>query len=120
MAVLAAVATACGGTADKNPASQGPGLTALASEGRTIVGDKGCANCHGSEGQGGLGPAWKGLAGSRVKLDDGTTVIADDVYLARSISDPAFQKVAGFGIAMPDFRLDHHQIDAVVAYIKTL
>ena len=43
----------------------------------------------------GVGPTWKGLAGSRVKLVDGTTVTADNAYLRTAIEDPDRQIVAG-------------------------
>ena len=55
----------------------------------------GCAACHGANGQGGVGPAFQGLYGSEVALDDGTTVTADDEYLRRSIEEPGEQSSRG-------------------------
>ncbi len=42
------------------------------------------------------GPSWKGLAGSRVRLGDGRTLIANDAYLTRHIIDPNALTVQGY------------------------
>ena len=42
------------------------------------------------------GPTWFGLYGSDVELDNGTTVVADDAFIAESILDPKAKEVAGF------------------------
>jgi cytochrome c oxidase subunit 2 len=95
-------------------------LSPLADEGRAIANEAGCGSCHGPDGQGGVGPAWTGLYGSSVALDDGGSVIADDDYLRRSIVDPSAQKVEGFTIEMPANELSDQQIEAVIAYIREL
>lgn len=77
-------------------------------------------SCHGSRGQGGVGPPWTGLAGSTVRLSDGSTVVADDAYLAESIRDPAARRVSGYSVQMPRNNLDAAQISSVVAYIDSL
>lgn len=88
-------------------------------EGEQIALDSGCTACHGSNGEGGAGPAWKGLAGSEVELADGSTVVADDAYLTESIRDPAAKAVKGYG-AMPQNSLSDAEIAAVVEFIKSL
>ncbi len=116
--VLVILAAACGssGTVEQST----PALSPLALEGRDLASTSGCASCHGANGEGSIGPAWVGLAGSDVELADGSTVTADSDYLRRSIAEPGAQSVAGFTIAMPPNTLTPEEIDAVVAYIEEL
>ena len=48
-----------------------------------------------------MGPTWLGLFGSERRLEDGTTVLADEDYLRESILDPGKQIVAGYPNVMP-------------------
>lgn len=115
---LSAVLAACGGGDDAAPSVS---LDSMAAEGRQLSIDSGCAGCHGKDGQGAVGPAWTGLAGSTVTLADGTSVVADDDYLRRSITEPRAQVPAGYTIVMPvNLTLSPEQVDALVAYIKAL
>jgi cytochrome c oxidase subunit 2 len=107
----------CGGGGDDGADA---GLSPVAAEGRRISRDSGCAGCHGADGQGGLGPAWTGLYNSTITLEDGSTVVADDAYLQRAITDPAAEKVAGFTVAMQENELSAEDVEAVVAYIREL
>ncbi|MFP5489762.1 MAG: c-type cytochrome [Acidimicrobiia bacterium] len=109
------VAAACGA----NDAA-GPELPAAAAEGRDIARTNGCAACHGRDGEGGPGPAFAGLFGSTVELEDGTTVVADVDYLVESIRDPDAKEVAGYGIVMPTNNLSDAEIESVVAWIQAL
>ena len=61
-----------------------------------------------------------GLYGSDVELEDGTTVVADDDYLSRAITDPSAEVVAGSRTQMPKNSLDDDQVADVVAYIRDL
>ncbi|MEQ8716495.1 MAG: cytochrome c [Acidimicrobiales bacterium] len=113
--VLAAVALGCG---------SGPGediaLSPLAAEGRQIAAAQGCVSCHGQSGEGGVGPSWRGLAGSEVSLLDGTTAAADPAYLRRAITEPGADIVEGYAVRMPENVLTDGEVDAVVAYILEL
>lgn len=80
----------------------------------------GCSSCHTTDGQRSEGPTWQGLAGSTVELDDGTTVVADEAYLRRSITDPQAQIVAGYGPGMPQQELSDADVDQLVAFIQSL
>lgn len=80
----------------------------------------GCAACHGTTGQGGVGPSFVGLAGSDVVLSDGSVVIADYLYLVESIRTPGAKRVAGFSVEMPTITLTDDEIAEVVAYIHSL
>lgn len=104
---------ACGGGDDS-------GLSELAQRGKTVTMANGCASCHGAAGQGGVGPTWIDLAGSERELKDGTTVVADDAYLLRSILEPSAEEVAGYTLAMPVNGVSEAEAADVVAYIKEL
>lgn len=89
--------------------------------GKALVANNGCAACHSIDGSAGIGPTWSRLAGSKVELSDGTTVPADDAYLAESIKAPQAKIVAGFeNQQMIQFSFTDEQIADIIAYIKTL
>jgi mono/diheme cytochrome c family protein len=111
-------------TTETTTASTTTGTAAVALGGKLFVSD-GCSGCHSLDGAPGAGPTMKGLAGSEVTLSDGTTVTADDAYLAKAITDPDSQIVEGYqkGImsgAIASFGLATKPSDvaAIVAYIK--
>ena len=118
---VALFAAGCGGGGHATTAKP----SALAQRGAGLVQVKPCLVCHTTNGASAAGPTFAGLAGSRVKLADGTTVTADDAYLKRSILDPEAQTVAGFpkGLMVtlvPPHSLTPLQADAIVAYLDTL
>jgi cytochrome c oxidase subunit 2 len=118
-AVVALGAAACGGSSSKSQSSS------LAGRGAGLVQVKPCLVCHTTNGGPAAGPTFAGLAGSRVKLADGTTVTADDAYLERSILEPSAQTVEGFpkGLMATLVRpatVTPLQADAIVAYIDSL
>lgn len=96
------------------------GLSEQAARGKQTSVSNGCASCHGTDGQGGVGPTWIGLAGSEVTLDDGTVVTADQAYLLRAILDPMAEIVPGFSVNMPTNGLSEEQALDVVAFIESL
>ena len=95
-------------------------LPPAAADGQQVARNNGCAGCHGSQGEGLVGPPFVGLFGSEVELVDGGTVTADEAYLIESIKDPAAKKVAGYRVPMPTNGLSDDQVDAIVAYIIEL
>lgn len=106
-ALCAAAALAgCSSDADLSPE---------AALGLEIAQGNGCLACHDA---GRVGPAWNGLVDSEVLLEDGSIVVADDVYLRRSISDPRADIVAGYSVSMPENDLTDEEIEAVVAFIR--
>lgn len=115
LVVVAAVISGCG-----SDGSDTPTLSAQAEAGLMTSKILGCAACHGVNGQGGVGPKWKGLAGSQVTLQDGSVVTADDDYLRRSITDPSAQRVKGYSVHMPKVAATEQQIGELLAYIKAL
>jgi cytochrome c2 len=79
-----------------------------------------CLNCHSIDGSALVGPTWQGLYGRTVTLDDGTTLTADDDYIKKSILDPGSQIVEGFFNSMPPYPFDDEELNAIIAYIKSL
>jgi cytochrome c oxidase subunit II len=83
----------------------------------------GCLSCHSYDGSENIGPTFKGLYGKQEKLEDGTTVKVDDVYLIEAIRYPGKDIVRGFGDIMPSdvaAALTDEQIQDIIAYMATL
>ena len=104
---------ACGGSSRAE-------MSPEAERGRRIANTSGCASCHGADGSGGVGPELVGLYGSEVTLADGSTVVADDEYVRRAITDPDAELVAGYAVKMPVTGLSDDEVEAVLAYIREL
>jgi cytochrome c oxidase subunit 2 len=118
-ALMAVGSVACG--SDAEPSSQGTAdPTSSVAIGEQLSRSQGCAGCHGTNFEGGAGPGWVGLAGSEIRLTDGTTVIADDEYLTTAIADPAAQLHEGYTLRMPANNLTDDEIADIVAYINSL
>ncbi|HET7214189.1 MAG TPA: cytochrome c oxidase subunit II, partial [Terriglobia bacterium] len=90
----------------------------MAEQGEKLYHQYGCITCHGT----GKGPAFVGLYGKPVKLDDGQTVIANDAYIRESILFPSAQIVNGYPAIMPTFKgqVTEEQVLQLTAYIKSL
>ncbi len=93
-----------------------------AEKGAAVVAQQGCGSCHSLDGSEPVGPTWLGLFGSERSLADGSSVVADELYLRKSILSPAAQGVANFPLIMPvyDGVLSDEDVDAIIEYIKTL
>ena len=90
-------------------------------KGQLLVAANGCAACHSIDGTALPGPTWKGLFGAEVELADGSSITADEAFLAESIKNPAAKIVEGFQPIMPPFdKLTDDDVANIVAYIKTL
>ena len=100
-----------GGTVDMSPAQAGEKLFQQFA----------CDTCH-SEDSGARGPVLTGLFGTRVRLSDGRTVVADENYIRESIVNPATKVVEGYQPIMPTFQtqLDEQQLLQLLVYIKSL
>ena len=83
-----------------------------------------CVACHTTDGRRLVGPSWQGIYGDQESLTDGTTVTVDDEYLRESIVDPNAKVVENFtpGLMPATYgdSLSDADIDAIIAYIKTL
>lgn len=80
---------------------------------------RGCKQCHTIDGSAGVGPTFKDLFGHDVALRSGRTV-ADENYIRRSILDPQAEIAAGFDPVMPRVKVSDEEVNALIAYIKTL
>ena len=89
-------------------------------QGKLLATKNGCIGCHSADGSAMTGPTWFGLYGSDVKLADGSTVVADDAFIAESILEPTVKIVEGFPPVMPPYALSDEEISYLIAYIKTL
>ena len=80
-----------------------------------------CNTCH-MENQQGRGPVLTNLFGSKVQLQNGSTVVVDEAYLRESIVNPQAKIVAGFQPIMPTFQglVTEEQLLQLIAYIKSL
>lgn len=114
---LVAIAIAVGACGGSEPTRE---LSEEAAAGREIALSRGCSACHGENGEGGVGPAWEGLAGSTVALEGGGAVVVDTEYLRRALVDPQAEIVEGATIAMPVTALSEAEIVALIAYIEEL
>jgi cytochrome c oxidase subunit 2 len=115
-----------GSSAATTTASGGSGASgSLVAQGESLSVSLGCRICHSIDGSTGVGPTWKGLAGSQVALTDGTTVTADDAYLTTSIENPDKQIVQGFQPGIMSAKIAPESVgsadvQALVAYIDSL
>jgi|SRR5215472_14755909 len=98
------------------------GSQSPATAGQQLFQTLGCASCHGSNGEGGRGPALQGLFNSQVQLTSGGPVRADESYLRESIVNPQAKIVAGYGPIMPTFQgvVTEEQLVQLVAFVKSL
>ena len=85
------------------PTRDASGDDDLLTEGRRVAEKRECVACHTVTGASHVGPTWVALYGSRVKLDDGRIVVADDAYLTRSMMEPNVEVVAGYKSVMPTY-----------------
>lgn len=120
LAVALVVATVVGCSGGDGGGGLPEGRTPQAERGRTLVEQVGCVACHSPDGSKGAGPTWDGLAGSTVRLDDGTERVADAAYLRESILDPKAAVVDGYAPVMPRTDLPDEDVDAIVAYLQQL
>lgn len=90
----------------------------LVGRGQQVAQSKGCVACHSIDGTRGVGPTWKGLLGKTETMEDGTTALVDEAFLARFIRDP--KPIKGFPPVMPKVELTDDEVAALVAYIKSV
>jgi cytochrome c oxidase subunit 2 len=88
--------------------------------GRALFDRMACISCH--EPRRRIGPALEGLFGETVLLSDGSTALADEDYLRRSILEPHTQIRSGFKPIMPAYagRLDEEELWTLLEYLKQL
>ncbi len=94
----------------------------LTEAGAQFYNSKACATCHSIDGTAGVAPSFLNRFGSMEKLSDGKEVMVDENYIRKSILNPQAEVVLGYQPVMPTYQgvLKDRQIDALIAYIKSL
>jgi len=94
--------------------------TAAQNKGRRLFVQYGCNICHDPNSPS-HAPSLAGIFGRRVRLSDGTFVVADDEYLHNSILHSKQQVVAGYGLVMPDYSgvIALPDVQELIAYLKS-
>ncbi len=90
--------------------------------GAALFVSKACNTCHSVEGKRLVGPALNGVFDKPVILTSGGEAVVDENYIRESILEPQASIVAGYEPVMPTYQgiLNDRQIDALIAYIKSL
>ena len=90
--------------------------------GEKLFAQNNCNTCHSRDGSRSPGPTFKGLFGRHENFENGTPgVEVDDNYLRESIQKPQAKIVSGYTqVQMPQFAFSDRQLDAIIAYIKTV
>jgi cytochrome c oxidase subunit 2 len=95
-------------------------LAASPSErGWMLIEDKGCTSCHQADNNF-RAPSLARLYGSKVTLQDGKTVTAEDSYIRESILTPNAKISAGYQATMPSFEgvLSDEEIADIIEALK--
>jgi cytochrome c oxidase subunit 2 len=79
-----------------------------------------CITCHTKDGTRLVGPSLKGVVGRKVTLMNGQTIESNEAYIRESIQNPNAKVPQGYPPAMPNLNVPADQLDALIAYLKTL
>ena len=90
----------------------------MAQAGAKLYEQLACITCHGT----GKGPSLVNVFGHPVKLNDGSTVTADEAYVRESVLYPSAKVVEGYKPIMPTFKgqVTEEQLLQLITYIKSL
>lgn len=93
----------------------------LAQNGERLFASLGCNSCH-SGTSGARGPNLAGIYRSKLTLEGGRTVTADDEFLRGSILNPTTHQMAGYAPIMPTYQgqVSEEGLIDLVEYIKGL
>jgi cytochrome c oxidase subunit 2 len=94
----------------------------LEEAGANLFRTKACITCHSIDGTPGIAPSFKGRYGQLQRMTDGNELMLDENYMRESILNPQAKVVQGYQPVMPTYQgiLKDRQIDALIAYIKSL
>lgn len=88
--------------------------------GLALVQSRGCTACHSLDGRRGIGPSWFASWGAERQLKDGRSVIVDEDYLRRAMTDPAAELVEGYDPVMLPAAFTEAELQDVLALIRGL
>lgn len=90
--------------------------------GALLYKQRGCQQCHSTDGVAGIGPTFKSSWGRERAMRDGSSKKMDENYVRDSILNPQAELVAGFEPVMPTFkgRLKDKEITALIEFLKSL
>lgn len=90
--------------------------------GAELYKSKACFTCHSIDGSKIVGPSFLNKFGTQEALVTGEMITVDENYLRESILNPQAKLVAGYDPVMPTYQgiLKPQQVDALIAYIKSL
>lgn len=102
----------------------GGGATAggsMLQQGESLFTQLACVTCHLADGKG-RGPSLVGVYGSKVTLDSGAVITADESYLRESILTSQAKTVKGYEHIMPTFQglINEDGVAALIEYIKAM
>jgi cytochrome c oxidase subunit 2 len=99
----------------------GNAVETMVQAGERLFRQYGCSGSH-SGNSSVRAPQLEGIYGKPVPLKDGTTVIADDLYLRDSILMPRKEIAGGYDPLMPTFQgqINEEDLVQIVYYIKSL
>lgn len=97
----------------------------------TVVGDAnlgrqatmrfGCVVCHSDDGSPRVGPSYKGLWGSMVRYEDGSTWRVDDAEIREAINEPSKEVVEGYDPRMPKIEgIAEADMQNIIAYMHAV
>jgi cytochrome c oxidase subunit II len=96
--------------------------SSMAELGEKLFEQYGCISCHVTDQQG-RAPSLRNVFGHPVQLEDGRTVVADEVYMRESILNPNAKTVKGYKRdVMPVFQgqINEEGLLDLIVYIKSL
>ncbi len=90
-----------------------------------LLDEKGCLECHSTDGSRVIGPTFKGIFGQKTVVISGgkeRTIVADETYIKESILDPGSAVVKGYPNIMPSFEgeLNEQELSAIIDYLRNL
>ena len=93
----------------------------MATEGQKVFASMGCPTCH-TGADNARGPNLYNLFGRMVRLQDGSTTIANEAYIRESVLNPSAKIVYGFQNIMPTFQgqLNEDEMIQLIEYVKSL
>lgn len=78
----------------------------------------GCQACHGDNDTD-VAPTLEGVWGTEVALVDGRTVVVDEAYVRKALTEPNADIVDGYEPRMPIFPLNDSEVDKLVDYVRS-